>query len=135
MAAEGVIGVDVIVKVGGTAILGQRGATMNYPVELTDMRVKADWPNWKQQPGWEGPCVIKCDALLMAGGTGGIASLITTVQARTLVAVVVTIGDSGEELTGDAWMVNPEMGAPQEGEGTMSCELIIDGALTATEGV
>jgi len=135
MAAEGVIGVDVIVKVGGTAILGQRNASLSFPVEMVDMTVKANYPYKTQQPSWQGPWSIKCDGLLMAGGTGGIASIINTVKAGAPVAVVVTIGDSGEELTGNAYMVNPEFSAPQEGEGTMACELQGIGELTATEGV
>ena len=135
MAAEGAIGVDVIVKVGGVAILGQRNATLSFPMDMVDMTVKANYPYKSQKPTWEGPWVIKCDGLLMAGGTGGIASIINTVKAKALVAVVVTIGDSGEELTGNAYMVNPEFSAPQDGEGTMACELQGDGALTATEGL
>ncbi len=134
MPAEGTVGVDVLVKMDGTPILGQRNATLSYPIEMIDMTVKADWPFKKQRPGWEGPWSIKCDGLLMAGGAGGIASLINTVKARTPVTVLVTIGDSGEQLTGSAWLVNPEMGAPQGGDGTMACELQGDGELTATEG-
>jgi hypothetical protein len=134
MAEAGVVGVDVIVKVGDVAILGQRGAKMSYPMDMIDLSVKADYPYKKGRPGWEGPITIDCDCLMEAGGPAGMAGLINTVQARTLVEVVVTIGESGEELSGDAWMLQPEFDAPQGGEATMSCRLQIDGQLTATEG-
>lgn len=134
MAVEGVIGVDVIVEITDVGILGQRGAKMTYPQEMIDMTVKTDWPYKSSRPGWDGPVVIDCDGLLMAGGTGGIASLVNTLKARTLVSVAVTIGDSGEEFTGQAWMGDVGFDAPQDKEGTMSCKLTIEGELTATEG-
>jgi predicted secreted protein len=107
---------------------------MSYGAEMIDMSIKTDFPYKKSKPGWEGPVTIDCDGLLMAGGTGGIASLINTIKARTLVAIAVTIGDSGEELTGNAWMTNVELDAPQDKEATMSCKLTVEGELTATEG-
>lgn len=134
MAEAGVIGVDVIVKIDGVGILGQRGAKMTFPVDMVDMSVKTDYPYKKFEPSWEGPIVIDCDGLLMAGGSGGIAGLIGIVQARTLVSGEVTIGDSGEKLTFDAWLMNPSFDAPQGGEATMSCQLQVDGELTATVG-
>jgi len=134
MALEGVIGVDVIVNAGGV-IMGQRNATLSFPMDMVDMTTKADYPYKRLRPSWEGPWVIKCDGLLMAGGTGGIATIINTVKSKQPVQVTVTIGDSGEELTGTAYMSNPEFNAPQDGEATMSCELHGDGELIATEGL
>ena len=136
MAEEGVIGVDVIVKIGTpvTAILGQRNAKMSYPLNLIDMRVKTDFPNYKSVPGWEGPITIDCDGLLMAGGNAGAAGLVNTLKARTLVAIEVTVGDSGEKFEGSAWMNNFTADAPQENESTYTCQLTVDGELTATEG-
>ena len=133
MAEEGVVGVDVLVKVGDVAILGQRGAKMTYTVDMVDVSTKADFPYKKSRPGWEG-AIIDCDCLMEAGGAAGMAGLVNTVQARTLVEVTVTIGESGEELSGDAWMIDPNFDAPHTAEGTMSCRLQIDGQLTATEG-
>lgn len=136
MAAEGLSGVDVIVKIGAgpTAILGQRGAKTTYDTDMIDMSVKTDFPYKRNRPGWEGPVTIDCDGLLMAGGSGGIATLVNTIKARTLVAIEVTIGSSGEEFTGNAWMTNVEMDAPQDKEGTISCKLQVEGELIATEG-
>lgn len=137
MAEAGVIGVDVIVEIGTgatAAILGQRNASLTYGAEMIDMTVKADWPYKSSIPGWEGPWTISCDGLLMAGGANGIAGLINLIKGRTLVNIQVTVGDSGEEFTGTAWMTNVQMNSPQDGEGTMSCELTGEGELTATEG-
>ncbi len=134
MATEPVTGVDVIVKISDTEVLGQRNASLSYPTEMVDTTCKADYPNKRQQPGWLGPWSVKCDGLLYAGGTGGIADIIAKVQAKTLYEVEVTVGDSGEKLVGNAYIVNPELNGPQTGEGTMSCELAGDGVLTPTQG-
>lgn len=135
MAEAGVIGVDVVISLDGDSVLGQRGAKMTYPVDMIDMSTKTDFPYRKSMPGWEGPITIECDGLLMAGGSDGFAGLINLMKARTTYAIEVTIGDSGETLTGNAWITNPSFDAPQDKEATFSCTLQVEGELTATEGV
>jgi predicted secreted protein len=132
--SEGVIGVNVVVSVGGTDVYGQRGAKLSMPMDMIDMTVKADFPWKKFQPGWIGPAVIECDCILCSSGTSGFAALLNAALARELVAVSITIGDTGEELSGNAYIMPPEFDAPQDKEGTMSVKLQVDGELVAESG-
>ncbi len=134
MAAEGTIGVDVIIQISDTAILGQRNAQLTYPAEMVDMTTKADWPHKRQRKGWRGPWSISCDGLLMAGGTGGVASLINMVKDDTLYPVTVVFGDSGEEATGTGYISNLQSSGPETGEATYSCDISGDDELVATVG-
>lgn len=134
MAETAQIGVDVLVKLDGDTVLGQRDATMTYPIDMVDLSCKSDYPYKKFQPSWEGPITIECEGLLMAGGSGGAAGIVNKMKARTTYEFELTIGDSGEKFTGDAWITNPGITSPQAGEATFRCTLQVDGEMVATAG-
>lgn len=130
----GVKGVDVVISVEGTALAGQRGARLSGgQADMIDMSVRTDYPNRVSEPGWNTPEIIECDCLLLQGGDGGFAYWKNLEATRTLVDVVVTL-DSGDEGTGQAWVIAPEFDAQQDKEGTMSLRLQVNGKLTWVPG-
>lgn len=137
MAAEGVIGVDVVIKLdlggGSSLLLGQRDAKMTSTREKINMSTKANWPGNVYKYGWH-DASIDCDGLLQAGGAGGIATLINKQLEGLIVPAIVEVGDTGETLVGDFLLSEVSLASPHTAEGTMTCKLEKSGVLLATEG-
>lgn len=142
MAAAGVMGVDVLVKIGagaGVAILGQRNAKLSFKRDEVDFTVKpasGGAVGKAKKPGWY-DWSIACDGLMYAGGTGDFASIMATAVAAGATAPVVSVlvtCSNGMQFAGSAFYSALDGDAPYDKEGTFSATLTGDGNLTPTVG-
>ena len=129
--ADYVRSVDVIVKIGDVAILGQRGAKLTVSRETTDYTTKTDYPDKVLRASWN-DASIDCDGLLQTGSSGFV-DIWDQMMSETLVDIEFTIGD-GDTKTGKAIMTGLDCDAPQDKEPTYTCKLEKSGEWTATSG-
>lgn len=127
--------VDILVKIGTgstVAILGQRGAKFSSTRDKIEVSVKASYPHKQYLPGWNDGNV-DVDGLLQVGD-GGFVELYNQHMSEELVDVLLTFGDTGEQLVGKALMSSLECDAPREKEPTYTCKLEKSGEWVPTKG-
>lgn len=119
-------GVNVLVSVGGTPIVGQRGAKLSYKRATKNTSVKADYPNTTKAASFS-EWSISCDGLVNLAA-GGIGTFFATAQAGTAVSVEVEF--DSQSFTGSAIATGLDLDAPQDDSASYSCSLEGTGLLS-----
>jgi len=123
-------GIDVLVKIGASAVGGQRGATLNRSGETIDTTTK-DSEGWKENEAGLKEWGIDCDGLVVVDDTA-YAALEAAFMASTEVTAEVAM-PSGKKYSGTGIITDFPIEAPYDDEVTYSVSIVGNGALTQTE--
>lgn len=130
-----IIGANVIVEAPGGVIVGQRGVSLEGgDPDMIDVSDVHDFPNRQFVAGWNNEQTITLNDAVLVSGEGGFAYWSNLAAARTPLAMTITLGDSGDEATGDCYLLMPSMSADMSGEATMSMSFRVTGGLTWSQG-
>ena len=130
-----VIGANVIVEAAGGVIVGQRNVTIEGgDPDMIDISDVHDFPDRKYVAGWNTEQTINLSDAVLVSGECGFAYWSNLAAARTPLAMTITLGDSGDEATGDCYLLAPSMNADMSGEATMSLSFRVTGGLTWSQG-
>lgn len=120
-------GIDVLVKIGETALGGQRGATLSRSSEAIDATTK-DSNGWKENEYGSKEWSIDCDGLLIVDDAA-FTSLETAFDSKEKVDVVVAYSN-GTKYSGKALITEFPVEMPYDDHVSYTVSLIGDGPLT-----
>ncbi len=122
-------GVDVAIKVDGTVIAGQRGATLNRSGETLDTTTK-DSNGWLENEAGMKEWGVDCDGLLIKDDVG-FTALETAFNNGDKVTVEVGL-PSGNKYSGDAVITDLPIEAPYDDAVSYSASFAGSGPLIIT---
>jgi TP901-1 family phage major tail protein len=125
-------GIDVLIKIGSSAVGGQRGATLNRSGEAIDVTTK-DSSGWKESEAGLKEWGVDCDGLVVVDDTA-YAALEAAYMASTEVTVEVAM-PSGKKYSGSGIITDFPIEAPYDDEVSYSVSILGNGELTQEEAV
>lgn len=121
-------GVDVVLKVGGVTIGGQRGATLNRSAELIEVTDKVSTGQWKENISGFKEWSIDCDGLYVVSDAA-YTTLVSAFNGGTSISVSLTDG-TNITYSGTGYITDFPLEAPYDDAVTYSLSITGTGALS-----